>query len=94
MSVALIVNGHIHEPAIEADTPLLWALREHLSLTGTKYGCGIAQTANPVDAVQQPRPELELTGPDRTAARSGLVRQQGFEHIRRRPPKPPGDAPQ
>jgi aerobic-type carbon monoxide dehydrogenase small subunit (CoxS/CutS family) len=43
MSVTLIVNGHIHELAVEPDTPLLWALREQLGLTGTKYGCGIAQ---------------------------------------------------
>jgi aerobic-type carbon monoxide dehydrogenase small subunit (CoxS/CutS family) len=43
MSVALNVNGHIHDVALEPDTPLLWALREHLALTGTKYGCGIAQ---------------------------------------------------
>jgi len=28
---------------VDSDTPLLWALREHLALTGTKYGCGIAQ---------------------------------------------------
>jgi aerobic-type carbon monoxide dehydrogenase small subunit (CoxS/CutS family) len=43
MSVTLTVNGHFHELAVEPDTPLLWALREQLALTGTKYGCGIAQ---------------------------------------------------
>jgi len=43
MNFALTVNGAIHDLAVEADTPLLWALREHLQLTGTKYGCGIAQ---------------------------------------------------
>jgi isoquinoline 1-oxidoreductase alpha subunit len=39
----LTVNGRVVEFAVEDDTPLLWALREHLDLTGTKYGCGIAQ---------------------------------------------------
>jgi isoquinoline 1-oxidoreductase subunit alpha len=39
----LNVNGRVHEVDAEADTPLLWALREQLGLTGTKYGCGIAQ---------------------------------------------------
>jgi len=38
----LNVNGRSHEVDVEADTPLLWALREQLGLTGTKYGCGIA----------------------------------------------------
>ncbi|HEY6513939.1 MAG TPA: (2Fe-2S)-binding protein [Burkholderiaceae bacterium] len=39
----LNVNGQALEVAVEADTPLLWVLREQLDLTGTKYGCGIAQ---------------------------------------------------
>jgi len=37
------VNGKKHEVDAESDTPLLWILREHLNLVGTKYGCGIAQ---------------------------------------------------
>ena len=39
----LNVNGENREYQAEADTPLLWVLREHLGLTGTKYGCGVAQ---------------------------------------------------
>jgi isoquinoline 1-oxidoreductase alpha subunit len=39
----LNVNGTVHEFEAEDDTPLLWVLREQLGLTGTKYGCGIAQ---------------------------------------------------
>jgi isoquinoline 1-oxidoreductase alpha subunit len=39
----LNVNGKLHEYQAEEDTPLLWVLREQLGLTGTKYGCGIAQ---------------------------------------------------
>ena len=39
----LNVNGTVHEFEAEADTPLLWVLREQLGFTGTKYGCGVAQ---------------------------------------------------
>jgi len=39
----LNVNGQVREHSAEPDTPLLWVLREQLGLTGTKYGCGIAQ---------------------------------------------------
>ncbi len=38
----LEVNGRIHQVDVDADTPLLWVLRDELGLTGTKYGCGIA----------------------------------------------------
>jgi len=40
--VAVTVNGKRQDVAVAPDTPLLWALREHLGLTGTKFGCGIA----------------------------------------------------
>ena len=39
----LTVNGKVREFEAEPDTPLLWVLREQLGLTGTKYGCGVAQ---------------------------------------------------
>jgi isoquinoline 1-oxidoreductase alpha subunit len=39
----LTVNGKAHDVNVEPDTPLLWVLREQIGLTGTKYGCGIAQ---------------------------------------------------
>ena len=39
----LRINGEMRELDISADTPLLWALRDMLGLTGTKFGCGIAQ---------------------------------------------------
>ena len=41
--LSIEVNGFVRESEAEPGTPLLWALREQLSLTGTKYGCGIAQ---------------------------------------------------
>ncbi|HZY20950.1 MAG TPA: 2Fe-2S iron-sulfur cluster-binding protein, partial [Beijerinckiaceae bacterium] len=39
----LNVNGTVHTVEVEPDTPLLWVIREQLGMTGTKYGCGIAQ---------------------------------------------------
>ena len=41
--ISLTVNGSRHDLDVEPDTPLLWVLRDHLNLTGTKFGCGIAQ---------------------------------------------------
>lgn len=43
MTVKLKVNGTLHELDIEPETPLLWVLRDNLGLTGTKYGCGVAE---------------------------------------------------
>jgi isoquinoline 1-oxidoreductase subunit alpha len=40
---SLNVNGQLREHNAEPDTPLLWVLREQLGLTGSKYGCGVAQ---------------------------------------------------
>jgi isoquinoline 1-oxidoreductase subunit alpha len=40
---AFMINGHAVSVAVEPDAPLLWVIREHLKLTGTKFGCGIAQ---------------------------------------------------
>ncbi|WP_043837768.1 (2Fe-2S)-binding protein [Muricoccus aerilatus] len=39
----LNINGNLVEVDAEPDTPLLWAIRDHVGLTGTKYGCGVAQ---------------------------------------------------
>jgi isoquinoline 1-oxidoreductase subunit alpha len=39
----LNINGTTRDVQVEEDTPLLWVIREHVGLTGTKYGCGIAQ---------------------------------------------------
>src|SRR5216110_3413643 len=43
MPVALNVNGQTRDLDIDPTTPLLWVVRETLGLTGTKYGCGVAQ---------------------------------------------------
>ncbi len=39
----LKINGKTREVDVDANTPILWVLRDHLNLVGTKYGCGIAQ---------------------------------------------------
>jgi len=39
----LHINGALREVDVTPETPLLWAIRDHIGLTGTKYGCGIAQ---------------------------------------------------
>jgi len=41
--IQLNVNGRVQSVDVEPSTPLLWVLREQLGLTGTKYGCGVAQ---------------------------------------------------
>src|ERR1700743_1646686 len=43
MTVRLNVNGVDHELDVEPDAPLLWVIRDKIGLTGTKFGCGIAQ---------------------------------------------------
>jgi isoquinoline 1-oxidoreductase subunit alpha len=39
----LTINGKPHDVDVEPDTPLLWVIRDSIGMTGTKYGCGIAQ---------------------------------------------------
>jgi len=41
--IRLSINGKSHQVDVEPNTPLLWVIREQVGLTGTKYGCGIAQ---------------------------------------------------
>src|SRR6516162_7537577 len=41
--ISLSINGQSHTADVEDSTPLLWVLRDTLGMTGTKYGCGIAQ---------------------------------------------------
>ncbi|MEP9375368.1 (2Fe-2S)-binding protein [Aquabacter sp. CN5-332] len=43
MAYTLKVNGTTHSVDVDDDTPLLWALRDNIGLTGTKFGCGVAQ---------------------------------------------------
>src|SRR5262245_28589771 len=64
-STILFVNGRRRTVAVDADTPLLWVLRDALGLTGTKYGCGVGvcgactvlQDGRPVRSCQIPLAE-------------------------------------
>lgn len=40
--IQLTINGKLHELDVDEDMPLLWAIRDHIGLTGTKYSCGVA----------------------------------------------------
>ncbi|MBT6028362.1 MAG: 2Fe-2S iron-sulfur cluster binding domain-containing protein, partial [Porticoccaceae bacterium] len=42
MAISLKINGENYSVDAEPDTPLLWAIRDHVEMTGTKFGCGIA----------------------------------------------------
>ena len=48
----LNINGTTHDVQAEADTPLLWVIREQVGLTGTKFGCGVAQCGSCVSLPQ------------------------------------------
>ncbi|MBI5640882.1 MAG: (2Fe-2S)-binding protein [Nitrospirae bacterium] len=41
--ISLVINGKRHMVDVSPDTPLLWVIRDHIGLTGTKFGCGMAQ---------------------------------------------------
>jgi isoquinoline 1-oxidoreductase alpha subunit len=43
MAITLTVNGQAHSVDVDPDSPLLWAIRDTIGLTGTKFGCGIAE---------------------------------------------------
>ena len=45
MTLELTVNGQPHRVDVDPETPLLWVLRDHLGLMGTKFGCGVALPA-------------------------------------------------
>src|SRR5688572_33443608 len=42
MAISVKINGNTYDVDVDADTPLLWVLRDVLKLTGTKFGCGVA----------------------------------------------------
>lgn len=83
-AMKLTVNQQVYDPDVEPDMPLLWVLRDELGLTGTKFGCGIAQCGActvhvggqavracvlPVGAVSQPVTTIEGVGaPERLHA--------------------------
>ena len=46
MAITLTINGQVRSLDVEPDTPLLWAIRDTLGLTGTKFGCGVLRSTH------------------------------------------------
>lgn len=84
-ATSLRINGAVH--AVEADpaTPLLWVLRDHLGMTGTKFGCGIAQCGACTvhlggQAVRSCQLPLDAVGAAEVVTIEGLAEHGGAEH--------------
>jgi aerobic-type carbon monoxide dehydrogenase small subunit (CoxS/CutS family) len=71
MAFTIKVNGNAHSVDVDGDTPLLWVLRDVLSMTGTKFGCGMAlcgactiaaleQLIEQLGTAAEPQPEVHL----------------------------------
>ena len=75
--LALRVNGRIHKLAVDAETPLLWVLREQLGLTGTKYSCGIAECGACTVHVDG-EATLSCVTPVREVAGTDIITIEGF----------------
>jgi isoquinoline 1-oxidoreductase alpha subunit len=73
----LTVNGQSHELDVDPETPLLWVLRDTLGMTGTKYGCGIAQCGACTVHVDG-APVRACTLPVSTAAGKTIVTIEGL----------------
>ena len=88
MAITLKVNGTTHSLDIEPEMPLLWALRDELGLTGTKFGCGVAACGactvhvdgvatrtcvTPVEAVDGARSPPSRASPPRQARRRACL---------------------
>lgn len=74
--LTLTVNGRAHEVDVDPQTPLLWVLRDHLGLTGTKYGCGIAECGACTVHIDG-RPRRSCRTPVRAAVGSEITTIEG-----------------
>ena len=78
MTTKLTINGETRELDVDGDMPLLWALRDHLGLTGTKYGCGVSRCgACTVDV--DGRPRRACVTPVSSVAGSRVTTIEGLE---------------
>jgi isoquinoline 1-oxidoreductase alpha subunit len=82
VKVQLKINGQLHEVAADPATPMLWVLRDHLGLTGTKFGCGIAQCGACTihvngDAVRSCQLPLDAVGGGAITTIEGLAQAGG-----------------
>jgi isoquinoline 1-oxidoreductase subunit alpha len=77
MAIMIIVNGIPHTVDVEPDTPLLWVLRDSLKLTGTKYGCGIAQ-CGACTVLMNGKPIRSCSYPIASVARESITTIEGL----------------
>ena len=85
--VKLTINGKPYEVDVDPDTPLLWVLREWVGLTGTKYGCGIAQcgacqSGMIMAAVALLKDKPKPTDADIDAAMTNICRCGTYQQVR------------
>jgi len=78
MSITLKINGKKHSVNATEGTPLLWVLRDHLKMTGTKYGCGVAQCGACTVRVNG-RPVRSCIIPFNTLAAAEITTIEGME---------------
>ncbi len=76
--ITLKVNGTTHHLKIDEDTPLLWVLRDHLGLVGTKYSCGIAECGNCLVHIDG-KPELSCTTSAKEAEGTEITTIEGLK---------------
>jgi isoquinoline 1-oxidoreductase alpha subunit len=78
VQLTLNVNGKDHALDVADDMPLLWAIRDHVELTGTKYGCGIAQ-CGACTVMVDGRPVLSCVTPAADVKGARIVTVEGLE---------------
>ena len=78
--VAFTVNGQRKEVGVDGNTPLLWVLREHLGLTGTKYGCGEGQ-CGACTVLIDGKPARSCRTDSAAAANKGITTIEGLAHL-------------
>jgi isoquinoline 1-oxidoreductase alpha subunit len=78
MTTKLSINGETRELDVDGDMPLLWALRDHVGLTGTKYGCGVSQCGACTVYVDD-KPRRACVTPVSSVAGSRVTTIEGLE---------------
>lgn len=78
--VTLRVNGAIHEIEVDPDTPLLWVLRDHLGLMGTKYSCGIGECGS-CTVLMDGEPALSCSTPVQDVAGKEVTTIEGLKGL-------------
>ena len=86
--IRLSINGKAHNVDVDPNTPLLWAIREQVGLTGTKYGCGVAQcgycqSGMIMAAVALLKSNPKPTDADIDAAITNICRCGTFQEVRK-----------